>query len=85
MLGEVVERRGGKRLSVQLEIRRKAEVARTLLHDLVIWYDNDLPSGSNVFVGAAAGAIADAATTGGTGQVGFTIDAQRIYVHPSYY
>ncbi len=34
LLGEVVERRRGKRLSVELEIRRKAEVASTLLHDL---------------------------------------------------
>jgi hypothetical protein len=63
----------------------KAGQPCTLYHDVNFNYGQGLTPGTALFVGAAAGALADAATTGGTGVVGYVIDATRIYVMPSRY
>lgn len=48
-------------------------------------YGAALTPGAPYYIGAAAGALADAATTGGTAPVAFAIDAARIRVLESRY
>ena len=57
----------------------------TLLFNCTFRYGAALTPGARVFLGAAAGAIADAATTGGTAPIGFVIDATRVYLYQSRY
>lgn len=53
----------------------------TLFRDgLVLNYADALTPGQPVYLGAGAGLIADAATTGGTKVIGFALDASHIYV-----
>jgi hypothetical protein len=59
--------------------------AVTLFYDVTFRYGAGLTPGARYYVGAAAGALADAATTGGTAPVGFAIDATRIRVLQSRY
>lgn len=59
--------------------------AVTLFFRVAFRYGAGLTPGAKYFLGAAAGALADAATTGGTGPVGTAIDATRIYVDRSTY
>jgi hypothetical protein len=60
--------------------------AVTLFNYVAVRYHNALTPGANLYVsGTIAGNLADAASTGGTGSIGFAIDAQRIYVFPSTY
>lgn len=59
--------------------------ALTLVFDVNMNYGAGLTPGARYFVGAAAGALADAATTGGTAPVAFAIDATRIRVFQSRY
>ncbi len=59
--------------------------AVTLFRHVNFRYGSGLTPGGRVYVGAAAGAIADAATTGGTAPVGFVVDATRVHIHGSYY
>ena len=57
----------------------------TIVHHIAIRYGNGLAAGGNIFVGAAAGAIADAATTGGSAAIGFMIDDEVLYFEGSSY
>jgi hypothetical protein len=59
--------------------------AITLLFHVVFRYGSGLTPGIQVFLSATAGAIADAATTGGTSPIGFVVDATRIYLYQSRY
>jgi len=59
--------------------------AVTLFFDVNFRYGASLTPGARVYVGATAGVLADAATTGGTAPVGFVVDATRIHVWQSRY
>lgn len=59
--------------------------AITLFFDVNFRYGAGLTPGTRVYVGATAGILADAATTGGTAPVGFAVDATRIHVWQSRY
>ncbi len=59
--------------------------AVTLVFDVNIRYGAALVPGTDVFLGATAGALADVASTGGTGAIGFVVDATRIHVWQSRY
>lgn len=57
----------------------------TLLFNVTFRYGTGLTPGARVFLSATTGALADAATTGGTAPIGFVIDATRIYLYQSRY
>ncbi len=58
----------------------------TLFFNLTLNYGSGLTPGASYFLsGATAGALADAASTGGTAPVAFAIDATRVYVFQSRY
>jgi hypothetical protein len=57
----------------------------TLVFDVNINYGSGLTPGAKVYLSATAGAIDDAATTGGTAPIGFCVDATRIHVWQSRY
>lgn len=60
--------------------------AITLLFNCTFRYGASLTPGADVFLsGATAGALADAASTGGTAPIGYCIDATRIYLYQSRY
>lgn len=59
--------------------------AVTLVFDVNIRYGSGMTPGADVYLGATAGALADAASTGGTAPIGFVIDATRIRVWQSRY
>jgi hypothetical protein len=59
--------------------------AVTLLFDVNIRYGAGMTPGADVFLGATAGVLADAASTGGTAPIGFVVDATRIHVWQSRY
>ncbi len=59
--------------------------AVTLLFDVNIRYGTGLVPGTDVFLGATAGALADIASVGGTAAIGFVVDATRIHVWQSRY
>lgn len=59
--------------------------AVTLFFDVVFRYGAGLIPGTDVFLGATAGVLADAASTGGTAPIGFVVDATRIRVWQSRY
>lgn len=59
--------------------------AVTLIFDVNVRYGASLTPGARYYIGAAAGALADAATTGGTAPVAFAVDATRIHVMLSRY
>ena len=59
--------------------------ACTIMWDVNVRYGAGLTPGTRYYVGAAAGALADAATTGGTAPVAFAVDATRIHVDRSRY
>jgi hypothetical protein len=59
--------------------------AVTIMHHVTMRYGSGMTPGADLFVSATAGAIDDAATTGGTAPIGFVVDATRIYVFPSRY
>lgn len=64
----------------------KSGEAVTLLKDISFRYGSGLTPGANYWLsGATAGAIADAASTGGLEPVAFAIDATRIHVMASRY
>lgn len=56
----------------------------TLLFNVVFHYGASLTPGARVYLGTT-GALSDAATTGGKGQIGFCIDTTRIYLYQSTY
>ena len=58
----------------------------TLVFETAMRYGAALTPGTTYFLsGATAGGIADAASTGGTGQIAFAIDATQIWVERSKY
>jgi hypothetical protein len=57
----------------------------TLVHACVFNYGASLTPGAAYFLSLTAGAIDDAATTGGTGEIGYAVDATRIFVKASNY
>src|SRR6266568_273105 len=58
----------------------------TLMYHVVLQYGASLTPGASYFLsGTVVGGIADAASTGGTGEIGFAIDATRIYFRQSAY
>jgi hypothetical protein len=59
--------------------------AVTLFRHVNFRYGAGLTPGARVYLSATPGALADAATTGGTAPVGFVIDATRVHIHGSYY
>lgn len=59
--------------------------AVTLFFDVNFRYGAGLTPGADVFLGATAGLLADAASTGGTAPIGYVVDATRIHVWPSRY
>jgi len=48
-------------------------------------YGAGLIPGTRLYVSATAGTLSDVATVGGTGPVGFVVDATRIHFHGSHY
>src|SRR4051812_30431361 len=59
--------------------------AVTILCGVRFAYGSGLTPGADLFVSATAGAIADAATTGGTAPIGYVVDATRIFIFGSAY
>lgn len=60
--------------------------AVTLIFDCTVNYGSGLTPGASYFLsGATAGALADAASTGGTGWVGKAVDATRVFLKKSSY
>lgn len=59
--------------------------AVTIMAYVNIRYGAGLTPGADLFASATAGAIDDAATTGGTAPIGFVVDATRIHIFPSRY
>jgi hypothetical protein len=58
----------------------------TLVHNVVFNYGSGLTPGADYYLsGATAGALADAASTGGTAPIAYAIDATRVYVKASGY
>jgi hypothetical protein len=57
----------------------------TLVFDVNIRYGAGMTPGARVYLGATAGILSDAATTGGTAPIGFVVDATRIHVWQSRY
>jgi hypothetical protein len=57
----------------------------TIFRGVSFNYGSGLTPGAQVYVSATAGALADAATTGGTAPVGFVEDATKIFIHGSTY
>src|ERR1051325_7509641 len=52
----------------------------TLYEAVEMRYGSGMTPGADVFLGATAAALADAASTGGTAPIGFVVDATRISV-----
>lgn len=58
----------------------------TLVYNVTFRYASGLTAGASVWLsGATAGALADAASTGGTLPIGVVLDATRIYLWQSRY
>jgi len=58
----------------------------TLIYHVVMQYGSGLTPGAAYFLsGTVLGGIADAASTGGTGEIGYAIDATRVYFRQSNY
>jgi hypothetical protein len=59
--------------------------AVSLYHDVVVRYGASMTPGQSLYASATAGALDNAATTGGTAPVGFIVDATRIFIGRSAY
>lgn len=59
--------------------------AVTLYFGVNAQYGAGMTPGARLYVSATAGALSDAATTGGTAPVGFVVDATRVHVFQSRY
>lgn len=64
-----------------------ADVGKTvsIYHGVQFRYGSGLTPGAEYFLSATAGAIDDAATTGGTGSIAWAVDDTTIYVKQSGY
>lgn len=56
-----------------------------LVFNVTFNYGSGLTPGVDLFASATAGALDNAATTGGTAPVGFCVDASRVYLFQSTY
>lgn len=60
--------------------------AVSLYFGMNFYYGSGLTPGADLYLSAAtAGALADAATTGGTAPIGFVVDATRVHLKQSTY
>ena len=59
--------------------------ACTILWNVNVRYGAGLTPGARLYVSATAGAIDDAATTGGTAPIGYVVDATRVHINQSAY
>lgn len=60
--------------------------AVTLYWDVNFYYGSSLTPGASLFLsGTVAGGLADAASTGGTVEIGYVVDATRVHLYPSRY
>lgn len=59
--------------------------ACTIVWNVNVRYGSGLTPGAKLFVSATAGAIDDAATTGGTAPIGYVVDATRVHINQSAY
>jgi len=59
--------------------------AVTLAYDVRFRYGAGLTPGAKIFLSATAGALSDAATTGGTAPIGVVVDATRVHLWQSRY
>lgn len=67
-------------------VAAQAGEAVSLYFDVNVRYGAGLTPGADVYLsGATAGALADAASTGGTAPIGFVVDATRIHLTQSGY
>lgn len=57
----------------------------SLVFNVTFNYGSGLTPGADAFASGTAGALVDAATTGGTAPIGFVVDATRIYLFQSNY
>jgi hypothetical protein len=58
----------------------------TLFHDVTFHYGAGMTPGAKIYLsGATAGALADAASTGGSKPIGYVVDATRVHVWQSRY
>lgn len=57
----------------------------SLIFNVTFRYGASLTPGARVFLSATTGALADAASTGGTAPIGFCVDTERIYLYQSRY
>lgn len=58
----------------------------TLFHDVTFHYGAGMTPGAKIYLsGATAGALADAASTGGSNAIGYVVDATRVHVWQSRY
>lgn len=53
----------------------------TLWHNVKLRYGAGLTPGTDVYVAATAGAIADTASTGGTTPIGYVVDVTKIHFY----
>ena len=66
-------------------VAAKSGEAVTLYFDVNLNYGAGLTPGADYYLSATAGALADAASVGGTAPVAYAVDATRIHVMPSRY
>lgn len=58
----------------------------TLMYHVLFQYGSGLTPGQDYYLsGATAGALADAASTGGTAPIAYAVDATRVFVRQSNY
>lgn len=57
----------------------------TIMWNVNVRYGSGLTPGARLYASATAGAIDDAATTGGTAPIGYVVDATRIHINQSAY
>lgn len=82
----------GAAANAAAKVRGFASSAAQVGEAVSLWFGLDwnygagLTPGADLFLSAAtAGALADAATTGGTAPVGFVVDATRVHLFQSRY
>lgn len=63
----------------------KSGEAVTLYRNVTFHYGSGLTPGARLYVGATAGRLDDASTTGGTAPVAFVVDGSRIHFFGSAY
>jgi hypothetical protein len=66
-------------------VAAQAGEAVSLYHGVNVRYGAGLTPGTRVYLATTAGALVDAATTGGTAPIGFVIDATRVFLKQSGY